>query len=215
MLNWLDIDTVLLDMDGTLLDLHFDDHFWRIVVPEAYSKKNQVSMIQAQEKLFAMFRSLEGTLVWTNLDFWSTELGLDIPELKLSIDHLIQSRPYVLEFLHFCQDNKKNVIMVTNAHYKSLDLKMSKIDLRSWFDKIICSADFGCPKEDPVFWKYLSKKIDFNPARTLLADDTEGVLVSAKEYGIKHLIYMAKPSSKVPARFSEKFKSVRYFKELI
>ncbi|HBT55971.1 MAG TPA: haloacid dehalogenase, partial [Pseudomonas sp.] len=28
MLNWNAIDTVLLDMDGTLLDLHFDNHFW-------------------------------------------------------------------------------------------------------------------------------------------------------------------------------------------
>ena len=27
-LAWRDIDTVLLDMDGTLLDLHYDNHFW-------------------------------------------------------------------------------------------------------------------------------------------------------------------------------------------
>ena len=27
MLAWDEIDTVLLDMDGTLLDLHFDNHF--------------------------------------------------------------------------------------------------------------------------------------------------------------------------------------------
>ena len=35
MLNWSKIDTVLLDMDGTLLDLHYDSHFWLNVIPAA------------------------------------------------------------------------------------------------------------------------------------------------------------------------------------
>ena len=38
-LNWNDIDTVLLDMDGTLLDRHFDDHFWLDHVPKRYADR--------------------------------------------------------------------------------------------------------------------------------------------------------------------------------
>ena len=34
-LDWTSIDTVLLDMDGTLLDLRFDNWFWQEHVPDA------------------------------------------------------------------------------------------------------------------------------------------------------------------------------------
>ena len=31
-IDWTQLDTILLDMDGTLLDLEFDNHFWGTVV---------------------------------------------------------------------------------------------------------------------------------------------------------------------------------------
>ena len=34
--DWRAIDTVLLDMDGTLLDLRFDNYFWLELVPRKY-----------------------------------------------------------------------------------------------------------------------------------------------------------------------------------
>ena len=47
MLPWSEIDTVMFDMDGTLLDLHFDNFFWLKVVPEHFSKHHGVSEEQA------------------------------------------------------------------------------------------------------------------------------------------------------------------------
>jgi len=51
MLNWSEISTVLLDMDGTILDLHFDTHFWLEHLPMRYSEKTGISLEQAKEKL--------------------------------------------------------------------------------------------------------------------------------------------------------------------
>ena len=68
--NWSAIDTLMLDMDGTLLDLHFDNYFWQHWVPVKYAEKHRLSVAEAREKLIPRFRALEGTMQWYCVDFW-------------------------------------------------------------------------------------------------------------------------------------------------
>jgi len=212
---WDKIDTVLLDMDGTLLDKHFDDYFWEHYVPEIFAEKNDLTPLEARKELLARYRRIEGTLAWTDLDYWSEKLDLDIPALKLKIDHLIQVHPYVIDFLQYCGNLDKKVHLVTNAHSKTLDIKMRKTDIGFYFDRIICSQDIGLPKEESGFWDRLEVLLGFNKQRTLLADDNENVLRAAQSYGMEVLIFVARPSSRADILYSEKFPSIVYFKELI
>ncbi len=213
--GWDEIDTILLDMDGTLLDKHFDDYFWEHYVPEIFAKKNDLTLLEARKELLARYRSTEGTLAWTDLDYWSEKLDLDIPALKLKIDHLIQVHPYVIDFLQYCRSLNKKIHLVTNAHSKTLDIKMRKTQLGSFFDRIICSQDIGLPKEEPTFWGRLESMLGFDKNRTMLADDNENVLQAADIYGMKILIFVARPSSRAEVLRSEKFPSIVYFNELI
>lgn len=212
---WDQIDDVLLDMDGTLLDKHFDDYFWQTLVPETYAAKNKLAVKQARKELFDKYKSVEGTLAWTDLDFWSRELGLDIPALKIQIEHLIAVHPYVPEFIRYCRQEGKRIYLVTNAHSKTLEIKMNKSALRGSFDKIICSQQVGVAKEEAVFWSRLQNHIEYDPHKTLLADDTEEVLLAAEKAGIRHLVHVAKPSSRAPCSNSLRFSSITFFKELI
>jgi HAD superfamily hydrolase (TIGR01509 family) len=212
---WDKIDTILLDMDGTLLDKHFDDYFWEHYVPEIFAEKNDLTPLEARKELLARYKSIEGTLAWTDLDYWSEKLDLDIPALKLKIDHLIQVHPYVIDFLKYCRTIEKKVYLVTNAHSKTLDIKIRKTDIGSYFDRIICSQDIGLPKEDPGFWVRLESILGYDKKRTLLADDNENVLQAAQVYGIEVLIFVARPSSRAEILYSERFPSIVYFKELI
>jgi HAD superfamily hydrolase (TIGR01509 family) len=212
---WDKIDTILLDMDGTLLDKHFDDYFWEHYVPEIFAEKNDLTPLEARKELLARYKNIEGTLAWTDLDYWSEKLGLDIPALKLKINHLIQVHPYVIDFLNYCLTIEKKVHLVTNAHSKTLDIKMRKTDIGSYFDRIICSQDIGLPKEDPKFWLRLESILGYDKKRTLLADDNENVLQAAQVYGIEVLIFVARPSSRAEILYSERFPSIVYFKELI
>ena len=215
-LFWSQIDHVFLDMDGTLLDKHFDDYFWENFVPETYAEKHNISFADARIRLLEKYKTKEGTLEWTDLDFWSDKLGLDIPAMKVKVDHLIAVHPYVIDFLEYCRQSlSKKVVLVTNAHSKTLEIKMNKTALRDHFDQIICSQQIGVAKEDPQFWEILKKEVIYDPARTMLADDTLEVLISAEQAGIKNLIYVAKPSSKTPVKISERFTSITFFKELI
>lgn len=215
LVNWNDIDTVLLDMDGTLLDKHFDDYFWEHYVPEIYATQNNIDTISARKKLLEVYKEREGTLDWTDLDYWSDQLKLDIPALKIKIDHLIQVHPYVVDFLDFLWRARKRTFLVTNAHSTTLDIKMGKTALRGHFDGLICAAEIGKPKEDPTFWEDLVTVLPFDKKRTLLAEDTEKILFSAQHYGIEHLIFVARPSSQGDIKKSASFHSITFFNELI
>lgn len=215
MIDWSEIDTVLLDMDGTLLDKHYDDYFWEEYVPIIYAAENGLSQAEARAKLLQTYKAREGTLDWTDLDYWSEQLNLDIPALKVKIDHLIKIHPYVIDFLKYLQNIQKRVYLVTNAHSKTLDIKMNKTALNGYFERIVCAGEIGLPKEDPEFWEGLRQVVPFARSSTMLAEDTEKILRSAEIFGIKHLIYVARPSSKKPIKNSNRFRSIVYFKELI
>lgn len=213
--SWSDIDTVLLDMDGTLLDKYFDDHFWEEYVPQVFAKDNGLSLTDARKELLRRYQSVENTLQWTDLDYWSEQLGLDIPELKCKVDHLIQVHPYVIDFLTHCRSINKTVHLVTNAHSKTLDIKLRKTAIGPWFDRIVCAEEIGYAKEQPEFWTGLAEHLDFNKERTLLGDDTAKVLRAAESFGMGYLIYVARPSSRIPVSFSPNYPSISYFNELI
>jgi len=214
-IDWNDIDTVLLDMDGTILDRHFDDHFWLEHVPKRWAAQNNTTLKYAMEHLYALFRSQENSLNWTDLDYWSDRLKLDIPVLKQEIEHLIAVHPYVIEFLLFLKHHGKSIWLVTNAHSKTLDLKMRTTRIGGYFDGIISAHQVGLPKEDARFWGKLQNFINYEPIRTLLGEDSEANLATAQGFSIRYLVYISRYSSKVEPRQSDRFSTIDYFNRLI
>lgn len=214
-IDWNNIDTVLLDMDGTILDRHFDDNFWLEHVPERWSHQNRTTLEYAKEHLYSLFRSQENTLNWTDLDYWSDRLKLDIPVLKQEVEHLIAVHPYVIEFLLFLKRSGKFVWLVTNAHSKTLDLKMKNTRIGAYFDGIISAHQVGLPKEDDNFWEQLLKHVNYEPSRTMLGEDSETNLTTAEKFSIRYLIYISRFSSKIEPRPSAKFTTIDYFNKLI
>lgn len=210
-----EIDFVLLDMDGTLLDKYFDDFFWEHLVPERYAEKHNISFGKAKEVLMHKYKAHEGTLNWTDLDFWSMELDLDIPALKEQIRHLIEVHPHVEDFLKEMRRHRKKVFLVTNAHYKSIDLKFRKTLIGRYFDSVLSSFDAGYPKESLEFWKTAEKRLGFVKSATLFIDDTEKILRTAKKYGIRHILYKARSNSKAKPGRSNEFMHITDFNELL
>ncbi len=195
LVDWNLIDTVLLDMDGTLLDLNFDNHFWQTHLPRQYAAARGVSAESVREDLMARFRARAGTLDWYSVDFWQTELEIDIMQLKEEIAHLIAVHPHVVDFLAALRASGRRIVLATNAHHKSVTLKMARTGLSPHFDNIVSSHALGAAKEEQAFWQSLQAIEPFNPARTLLVDDSLPVLDSARLYGIAHLVAVKKPDT--------------------
>ncbi len=215
MIDWSRIDTVFLDMDGTLLDLHFDNHFWLEHVPRRYAEARGIALEKAREELLSRYKDLEGTLEWYCIDHWSRELGLDIALLKEEVDHLIAVHPHVVDFLDRMRTLDKRTVLVTNAHQKSLALKLDRTRLGGHLDSVVCSHDFGLPKEDPRFWDRLYQAESFEKARTLFVDDSPKVLASARSYGIRWLLQVLRPDSREGAREAEGYDAIHDFSELL
>ena len=203
--DWKSIDTVLLDMDGTLLDLHYDSHFWLDYLPSVWSRENKLGLAESKAKFGPIFEQHAGTLNWYCVDFWSEELGLDIMRYKKELSHKIAYRPTAQAFLSKCGQQSSDVRLVTNAHRKVLELKNEMTGIYKYFHQTICSHELSMPKEDPKFWQALNAKQAFDPLRTLFIDDNESVLESASSYGIKHLYSIAEPDSQRPRRLKSKF----------
>ena len=196
MINWPDINSVFLDLDGTLLDLHFDNHFWLEHVPVCYAHRHGLDHAEALSVLNDKYAAVMGSLDWYCVEYWSKELDLDISQLKQDMAHKIAVRPQVEEFLEFLHMRGKRVVLVTNAHPASVSIKMNKTNLDRYFNRIISSHELKLAKEENGFWDRLQKIESFDMNKTLFIDDNFGVLDAAKDYGIKHLLAIKKPDSR-------------------
>jgi putative hydrolase of the HAD superfamily len=214
-IDWNNIDTVLLDMDGTLLDLNFDLHFWMEYMPLVFAKKHNLTHDEAKNKLFPILRAEEGELHWYCLDYWQEKLQLDIVALKEDVAHLIQIHPFVLEFLAQARAHKKHIYLVTNAHRTTLQLKMKITNLESYFDGMIVSHDYKVAKEKQEFWHKLEAELKFDKAKSIFFDDSASVLKSAQQYGIGTVIAISKPSSRIDAKEVEGFTNIETFEHAL
>lgn len=215
MLDWQDVDTVLLDMDGTLLDLHFDSHFWLEFLPLCYARHHGLDPDSSRASFIERIMAERGSLNWYCLDYWSRELDLPVAELKREVADRIGYRPRVKEFLAALRHSGRRTLIVTNAHWDSVNLKIEHTGIDQLVDLMVCSHDFGLPKENPAFWTKLQEVEPFNAQRTLLVDDSLPVLESARTFGIRHLLCIAQPDSRQPAREIADFDVVTDFAEVM
>jgi len=213
--DWSGIDTVLLDLDGTLLDLRFDNWFWREHVPGHYGRANGLDAGEAWAVLEPKFRAVMGTMNWYCIDYWSRELDLDIPLLKRAVRHEVRFLPGAEEFLLKLATTGKRRVLITNSHPETLAIKSEHVPLAAHFDASYSSHRFEVPKEDPAFWARFRAHEPFEPARTLIVDDSPLVLESARRYGIAWLRAVRRPDSGRPPNEINGFAAVDRVADLL
>ena len=213
--EWDKITTVLLDMDGTLLDLHFDNFFWLQFMPAEYAKHHGIKTDEAHQVLVEASEETQGTLNWYCLDYWTDRLNMPIAQLKYNIAEKIQYRPYVQDFLIMLKEQGKRSVIVTNAHRDSVNLKMANTGLDKLVDRVISSHDYQEPKESQAFWNHLQQNEPFDIETTLLIDDSQAVLTSAKKWGFQHLLTIYHPDSQKAPNIQSDHPGIHHFDELI
>jgi putative hydrolase of the HAD superfamily len=218
-LPWNEIETVLLDMDGTLLDLHYDNQFWLHHLPKRLAQIRGISEAQSQREMKARYESVFGQIQWYCLDYWAESLEMDLENefmpLKRELAHLLALRDDTIPFLDALHDSGRQVVLVTNAHPNSLALKIEHTQLDAHIDNLISTHEFGVTKESQLLWERLQARLQFDASRTLFVDDSLPILNAAKTFGIKHLLAVDNPDSTLPNRDINEFPAVRDYRLML
>ena len=193
-------ETLMLDMDGTLLDLAFDNYMWRQLVPERYAARHGLGVDDARDYLFGRYGKVQGDLKWYCLDHWSDELDMDLLGLHRDMHERIDFLLGAERFLETMQARDIRVVLVTNSHPDTLALKDEVTGVTRYFDAVYTSHDFGHPKERQPFWEALRKTEGFDPDAAVMVDDTHAVLHSAMSYGVQGVVAITRPDTTAPAR---------------
>ena len=183
------LENILIDMDGVLLDTAYDNHFWQEHIPTRYAELKSMNIDQAIKITHSLFHYKKGYKDWYDLDYWSNMLGLDIEQEKLSANMIdkIKLKKGAIDFLEKYH-KEKNLFLVTNAHRKTLNIKMKKFPLIKYFKKIICSHELKYVKEEIPFWFILRNKLGVDYDKSVLIEDTIDNVKSAYHAGLKSIL---------------------------
>ena len=209
------LSAVILDMDGTLLDLHFDDQVWNHRLPAMLAERRGCTHDVAQRDVADTIAAARGTLNWYCLDHWSAVFGVDMHDLEAELAALIRPRPGTNDFLAHLAGRGIRTVLATNAHPRSLAHKLARTGLAGCFTSIRSAHPYGAPKEHAAFWDALAADVGIDPVTSLFVDDNVAVLDAARAWGIAELYGIHRPSSSGHWREYADYPAVDSLAELI
>ena len=186
-----DIECLLIDMDGVILDNAYDNDFWQNQIPEVIADSKGIAFDDAKRLAIQIFNYKKNTKDWYDVDYWSNMLSIDIEAQKRSEKSFSKISLYdgVIDTLSALK-NKTKMILITNAHRKTLNIKLEKYNLTPYFDEMVCAHELNYVKEDIQLWYMLRSKYRLDYEKTLLVEDTINNINVGLSAGISGAIYV-------------------------
>jgi putative hydrolase of the HAD superfamily len=157
------------DVDGTLVDLRFNELIWNEGIPLLYAEKMGIGLEEARKHVKQEYdRVGENRLEWYDIRYWFRYFGLEgWRELLKSYEVTIYPEvPWVLNTL----TKKYDLIAATNLTREFLDMEMK--DLRNFFKHVFSStSDFKQVKKTIGFYSKICDILQIKPQEMVHVGD--------------------------------------------
>ena len=184
------------DVDGTLVDLEYNDLIWFKEIPELVAKKKKISFEKSLKFVHEEYAKLgEHNLNWYDINYWISYFGIEISPDKIfeKYEPQVKIYPEVIPLLE--ELKKKYILIVITAMPREFLIPKMK-NLEKYF-KFSFSAlsDFKELKNSEIYSK-ISKALKVPPKQILhIGDHWEFDYLAARKAGM-NVIYLDRSNIK-------------------
>ncbi len=190
------LEIISFDVDGTLVDLEYNDLIWFKEIPELVAKKKKISFEKSLKYVHKEYNKLgEHNLNWYDINYWVTYFGLEVsPEdILKKYESQVKIFPEVISLLE--ELKKKFILIVITAMPREfLTPKIKKIEKYFKFS-FSALSDFKELKNSEIYSK-ISKALNVHPEQILhIGDHWDFDYLAAQKAGMNAL-YLDRSNTK-------------------
>lgn len=179
------MDLYIFDMDGTFLD---SMEFWKNAFGHYLQSKNIKTDQKAVDKVHEM--TLDQAIVYL-VDYY--KLDEDPTDVKENLHSMLAHNyrevfnidPFAKEYFTLLKENKKKIALATATQRSLVDIVLDRFDLRGIFDLELVSDEQDLHKNDGKYFVNAAKKLNIDPKKTIVFEDSLYAIKSAKSIGAK------------------------------
>ncbi len=184
------------DVDGTLVDLEYNDLIWFKEIPELVAKKKKISFEKSLKYVHEEYAKLgEHNLNWYDINYWISYFGIEISPDKIFEKYEPQVKIYP-EVISLLEELKKKytLIVITAMPREFLIPKMKNLEKYFKFS-FSALSDFKELKNSEIYSK-ISKALKVPPKQILhIGDHWEFDYLAARKAGM-NAIYLDRSNIK-------------------
>ena len=199
---------ILSDLDGVILDQHYDRKFWQSWLPEHVANQTNQSIEKIQIEIQLKIDGQKGTLNWYDLNYWDDLLDVDCMEIIKEQEEKPSFLEGSLEALQELSTLKNPKHILTNGDPRLQEYKAEARNFLQFFDSIFYSMHAGYPKEKKEFWTLARHNLNLDFEDSIFIDDDFKVVTIAVKAGVKRVIWITPGKNRILQNGIETFSSL-------
>lgn len=212
------LDTVIFDMDGVLID---SEPLWSEATDEVF-KKYGISITQEQYSTTTGLRTKEFVNWWFSVYKIPAEKALEAEkEIVQTVVEKIQLKgkamPGLSHIFNFFIDRKFKIGLATSSGFAVIDTVVDKLGIRNYLQAISSADALEYGKPHPLVYLNCAEKLGAAPANCICFEDSFNGMIAAKAARMKCVVIPAGHESQ-HVKFNAadlKISSLQNFNELL